>query len=37
MYYDNESEYLFIMKEGHELSDKELRDDFWSLEKVKLI
>ena len=26
MYYDNESEYLFIMKEGHELSDKELRD-----------
>ena len=36
MYYDNESEYLFIMKEGHELSDKELRDDFWSLEKGKI-
>ena len=36
MYYDNESEYLFIMKEGHELSDKELRDDFWNLEKGKI-
>ena len=36
MYYDNESEYLFIMKEGHELSDKELRDNFWSLEKGKI-
>ena len=36
MYYDNESEYLFIMKEGHELSDKELRDNFWSLEKNKI-
>ena len=33
MYYDNESEYLFIMKDGHELPDKELRDDFWNLEK----
>lgn len=36
MYYDNESEYLFIMKEGHELSDKELRNDFWNLEKGKI-
>lgn len=36
MYYDNESEYLFIMKNGHELSDKELRDDFWGLEKGKI-
>ena len=36
MYYDNNSEYLFIMKEGHELSDKELRYDFWSLEKGKI-
>lgn len=36
MYYDNESEYLFIMKNGHELSNKELRDDFWSLEKGKI-
>ena len=36
MYYDNESEYLFIMKEGHELSDKELRNDFWDLEKGKI-
>lgn len=36
MYYDNESEYLFIMKKGHELSDKELRDNFWSLEKGKI-
>lgn len=36
MYYDNSSEYLFIMKEGHELSDKELRDDFWNLEKYKI-
>ena len=33
MYYDNESEYLFIMKEGHALSNRELRDDFWNLEK----
>ena len=36
MYYDNNSEYLFIMKEGHELSDKELRNDFWNLEKGKI-
>lgn len=36
MYYDNESEYLFIMKEGHELSNKELRDNFCSLEKGKI-
>lgn len=36
MYYDNESEYLFIMKNGHELSNKELRDDFWGLEKGKI-
>lgn len=31
MWYDNGSEYLFIMKEGHILSDRELRDQFWSL------
>lgn len=36
MYYDNESEYLFIMKEGHKLSDEELRGNFWSLEKGKI-
>ena len=36
MYYDNESEYLFIMKDGHELSDKELRDDFFGLEEDKI-
>lgn len=33
MWQDNGSEYLFIMKDGHELSDKELRDNFWSLER----
>ena len=36
MYYDNNSEYLFIMKEGHELTSEELRDSFWSLEKNKI-
>lgn len=36
MWQDNGSEYLFIMKEGHELSDKELRDNFWSLERGKI-
>ncbi len=31
MWCNNGSEYLFIMKEGHKLSDKELRDQFWNL------